>query len=120
MSLSHSLHSRVIVHEYFSCLKFLGGHLANPLLCRPSFRETKGKISYLEPEEILKMKCSFLLIMVVVFAFSEALPLTSRALSGKNLRLKFPKPLSIFGLAKQIFCHLSHNIGFPDILGRRK
>lgn len=58
--------------------------------------------------------------MVVVFAFSETLPLMSRALTGKNLGLKFPKSLSIFGLAKQIFCHLSCNIGFPDILGPRK
>lgn len=67
-----------------------------------------------------KWSITFLLIMVVVFAFSETLPLMSRTLSGKNLRLRFPKPLSIFGLAKQIFCHLNYYIGFPDILGRRK
>lgn len=67
------------------------------------------------------MKCHiFLLIMVVVFVFSETLPLMSRALSGKNSSLWFPKYSSIFGLAKQIFCHLSSNIGFPDTLGRRK
>ena len=38
----------------------------------------------------------------------------------KNSSLQFPKYSSIFGLAKQIFCHLSSNIGFPDTLGRRK
>ena len=74
----------------------------------------------MEPEEILKMKCHILVDYGGGLCLLRNTSFNEQSIKGKECKAQVSKSLSIFGLAKQIFCHLSSNAGFPDILGRRK
>lgn len=66
------------------------------------------------------MKCHILVDYGGGLCLLKNTSFNEQSIKWKEFKAQVSKSLSIFGLAKQIFCHLSSNTGFPDILGRRK